>query len=207
MRDAPVGVISASSSMVSCCPRRELFREYGLCGPGVRGFCMPDVRGGAGLANRGGAPIALFEKPEGVRPPFRAGVAVRFGLRRGDSGRGSDGRPLGLNCGLGARAPGPTDCENLGSEGVSGLKCGFVVVERLKLLLYEGVVGVGGKSSDVPEDRFCARCTGRKMPEPATEVLKYCLLHAVSMRPGCHVPLPPTRRPRRRSSRATHILC
>lgn len=175
MRDAPVGVISVSSSIVSCWPRRELFREYGRCGPGVRGFCMPEVRGGAGLANLGGAPIALLEKPDGVSPPFRAGVAVRFGLRRGDSGRGREGRPFGLNCGLGARAPGPTDCENLGSDGVSGLKWGFVVVDRLKLL-YDGVVGVGGKSSDVAEERFCARCTGRNMPDPETEVLKYFLL-------------------------------
>lgn len=79
--------------------------------------------------------MALLEKPEGVSPPFLPGVAVKGGcLRSGDSGRGRDGRPFGLNCGLGARAPGPTDCENLGKEGVSGLKCGFVVVERLKLL-------------------------------------------------------------------------
>lgn len=35
-----------------------------------------------------------------------AGVA-NWGLRRGDSGRGKDGRDF-LNCGLGAR-PGPTD--------------------------------------------------------------------------------------------------
>lgn len=179
VRDAPVGVISVSSSMVSCWPRRELLREYGREGPGVLGFCSPGALGGAGLANLGGAPIALLEKPDGVRPPFRAGVAVKFGcgLRKGDSGRGNDGRPCGLNCGLGARAPGPTDCENFGSDGVSGLKCGFVVVERLKLLRYDdGVVGVGGKSSEVVDERFCARCTGRKMPEPGTEVLKYCLL-------------------------------
>jgi hypothetical protein len=121
--------------------------------------------------------MALLENPDGVSPPFRAGVAVRFGgLRTGDSGRGSDGRPFGLNCGLGARAPGPTDCENLGRDGVSGLKYGLVVVERLKLLPYDGVVGVGGKSSEVADERFCARCTGRKMPEPGIEVLKYCLL-------------------------------
>lgn len=157
---------------------RELLREYGRCGPGVRGFCNPGAaRGGAGLANRGGAPIALFEKPEGVSTPLRAGVAVRFGgLRNGDSGRGRDGRALALDCGLGARAPGPTDWENLGSDGVSGLKCGLLVVERLKLLYDDGVVGVGGKSSEVADERFCARCTGRKMPEPGMEVLKYCLL-------------------------------
>lgn len=159
-----------------------MLREYGRCGPGVRGFWSPGAAlGGAGLANRGGAPIALFEKPEGVSVPLRAGVAVKAGGRRsGDSGRGRDGRPFCcLNCGLGARAPGPTDWENLGSDGVSGLKCGFVVVERLKLLPYveDGVVGVGGKSSEVADERFWARCTGKNMPEPGIEVLKYCLLH------------------------------
>jgi hypothetical protein len=172
-----------------------LLREYGLEGPGVRGFCSGGARGGAGLANRGGAPIALFENPEGVSPPFLAGVAVKLGcgLRRGDSGRDSDGRPFGLNDGLGARAPGPTDCENLDVDGVSGLKCGFVVVERLKLFRYDdGVVGVGGKSSEVADDRFCARCTGRKMPDPGVVVRKYCLLPAVSMRA------------KRRNSRSPH---
>jgi len=143
---------------------------------------MPETRGGAGLANRGGAPMALLEKPDGVRLAFRAGVAVRLGLRIGDSGRGRDGRPFGLNCGLGARAPGPIDWENLGTEGVSGLKWGFVVVERLNLLYDEGVVGVGGKSSEVAEERFCARWTGRNMPDPGIEVLKYCLLLYVSRR-------------------------
>lgn len=184
MRDAdapaPVGVTSISSSMVSCCPMRELFLEYGRGGPGVRGFCSPAafLGGGAGLANLGGAPIALLENPEGVSPPLRTAVAVKFGgLRIGDSGRGRDGRPFGLNCGLGARAPGPTDCENLGRDGVSGLKCGLLVVERLKLFRYDdGVVGVGGKSSEVADDRFCARCTGRNMPEPGIEALKYCFL-------------------------------
>ena len=33
-------------------------------------------------------------------------------LLEGESGRGNDWRILGLNMGLGARAPGPTDCEN-----------------------------------------------------------------------------------------------
>jgi len=166
--------------------------------------------GGAGLANLGGAPIALLENPDGVRPPLRAGVAVRFGaLRIGDSGRGRDGQLFGLNCGLGARAPGPTDCENLGSEGVSGLKCGFVVVERLKLLPYDGVVGVGGKSSEVAEDRFCARCTGRNMPEPGIEVRKYCLLSrgksARRREQSCVCLLTP--RPLHRSFRAMPTVC
>lgn len=114
-----------------------------------------------------------------MRAPLLAGVAVKVGcFRIGDSGRGSDGRPFGLNWGLGARAPGPTDWENLGIEGVS-LKCGFSLVERLKLL-NEGVVGEGGKLSEVivGDDRFIALCIGKKMPEPGTEVVKYrVLLH------------------------------
>jgi hypothetical protein len=66
--------------------------------------------------------MALFEKPEGVILPVLPGVGARFGvLRIGDSGRGNDGRPVGLNTGLGARAPGPTVWANLGIDGVSGL--------------------------------------------------------------------------------------
>ena len=40
--------------MVSCCPIRELFREYDRWGPGVRGFCREaDLgSGGPGLAKR-----------------------------------------------------------------------------------------------------------------------------------------------------------
>lgn len=67
------------------------------------------------------------------------------------------------------------DWENLGIEGVSGLKLGFSVVERLKLL-YAGVVGVRGKSEESAEERFEARWMGRNIPEPGTEVLKYWVL-------------------------------
>lgn len=98
-------------------------------------------------------------------------------FRNGDSGRGKDGLPFGLKTGLGARAPGPTDCENLGIDGVSGLKFGFSVVETLKLL-NEGVVGVGGNVPSVlaGEARLVALCIGKKMPEPGTEVVKYRVL-------------------------------
>lgn len=147
-----------------------MFREYGLDGPGVRGFGVPTFRGGAGLANLGGAPMALLENWEGVMLPLRPGVggARLEALRSGDSGRDSEGRR--------ARAPGPSDWENLdlGTKGVFGLKFGFSVVDRLKLLLaYEGVVGEGGKSSEVPDERLRARCAGRKMPEPGVVVVKY----------------------------------
>jgi hypothetical protein len=54
--------------------------------------------------------MALFEKPEGVIEPALLGVGARLGvLRNGDSGRGSEGLPACLDCGLGARAPGPRD--------------------------------------------------------------------------------------------------
>jgi hypothetical protein len=105
---------------------------------------------------------------------FLPGVGAKFGcFRIGDSGRGKDGLPFGLNSGLGARAPGPIDCEKFGRAGISGLKLGFSVVERLKLE-NEGVVGVGGNVSEVNvgEERFVARCIGRKMPAPGTEVVK-----------------------------------
>jgi hypothetical protein len=109
---------------------------------------------------------------------FLPGVAERLGcFRKGDSGLGREGLPFGLNCGLGARAPGPIDWENLSIEGVSGLKFGFSAVERLKLLK-DGVVGVGGKVSEdeLGEARFVARWIGRKMPAPGTEVVKYRML-------------------------------
>ena len=79
--------------------------------------------------------MALLDRPAGVRAPFLEGVGARFGcLRKGDSGRGKDG-VLALKLGLEARAPGPSDCENLGMEGVSGPKFGLSVVEVLKLTL------------------------------------------------------------------------
>lgn len=95
-------VSSPSSSIVSCWPSRELFREYGRGGPGVRGFCACGAlgaglakRGGAGLAKRGGAPITLLEKPCGVVRPLLTGD-----WRCGDSGLRIEGR---------GRGPGPTD--------------------------------------------------------------------------------------------------
>ena len=80
--------------MISCWPSRELLREYGRGGPGVRGFWNAALLG-PGLLYRGGP--RLFEKPEGVMDPFLPGVGAREGLRAGDSGRGSDGRLGGLN--------------------------------------------------------------------------------------------------------------
>ena len=75
-------------------------------------------RGGAGLeVKRGGtADLWLMEK-------LRAGVGTRLGcLRKGDSGRGSEGRrDLSLERGLGGRAPGPMDWENLGIAAAGGV--------------------------------------------------------------------------------------
>lgn len=75
--------------------------------------------------------MALLENCEGVTLPLLPGVGgARFeALRTGDSGRGSEGCRAG--------APPPRDCENLdlGTEGVLGVKLGFSMVDRLKLLL------------------------------------------------------------------------
>lgn len=114
-----------------------MFREYGLEGPGVRGFAKRPPPLGAGLLYLPGP--TLFEKPDGVTEPGREGVGARPGVFRiGDSGRGMEGmegRVLPLVCGLGARAPGPIDCANRGMDGLSWAKFGFSVVDRLKLLL------------------------------------------------------------------------
>lgn len=98
-----------------------------------------------------------------------AGVAS-WGLRRGDSGRGKDGRDF-LNCGLGAR-PGPTDWLNFGRDGVGGVNA----FEPGNLtLLTDGVEGVKGNELDEVggDPRFVARVKGRKIPAPSTDVVKY----------------------------------
>jgi len=41
--------------------------------------------------------------------------------RAGDSGRGREALVARLPCGLGARAPGPTEALNLGRPGVGGV--------------------------------------------------------------------------------------
>ena len=114
--------------------------------------------------------------------PALPGVGARFGcFRKGDSGRGAGGRIFPLDMGLTVRAPGPMDWENLGIEGVLGLKCGRSMDERLKLL-YDGVVGVGGKDSEdrVREARLVALWMGKKMPAPDTLVVKYRVLQSAS---------------------------
>ena len=94
--------------MTGCCPRRELFREYGRGGPGVRGLTILLL--GAGLGVNRGAPIWLLEKDPGPSEGPLPGVGAKVGgFRRGDSGLGREGLPFGLKIGLGARAPGPTD--------------------------------------------------------------------------------------------------
>ena len=139
-----VGVRSSSSTdsfSPPRCPSREPVREYG------RGVCDADdavevvrvVEEARKLGvllgvMPGRVPRVLCEKL------LRAGVGARFGggLRRGDSGRGSEGR-LGLKLGLEGRTPGPTVWENLcaGMDGVGGVPCA-----RLPLtVLYVGVLG------------------------------------------------------------------
>jgi hypothetical protein len=72
--------------------------------------------------------MALFESPEGVRAPFLAGVGMRFGcFRKGDSERGRNGLFV-FKTGL-VEGEGPTDCENLGIGGGSGLMLVLSLVE------------------------------------------------------------------------------
>lgn len=93
----------------------------------------------------------------------RPGVGWRLGgcFLNGLSGRGRDGL-FGLKEGLGGLAPGPIVCANLccGKDGVG-----------------EGSVSGEFCVPEEGEERFSARCTGKKMPEPGMEVLKYCTLH------------------------------
>lgn len=117
-------------------------------------------------------PEILLEKDAGPIDGNRPGVGASMGLFRiGDSGRGNEGL-FALNAGLGARAPGPTDCENFGML-LSG-----AVPFRSKFA-NEGVVGVGGNVSAVSEgeERLAARCVGRNMPAPGLEVVKYRTLY------------------------------
>ena len=68
---------------------------------------------------------------------LRAGVGCKFGcFLNGDSGLDRDCRSLGLNSGLGGRAPGPTVCANLGMAGVGGVLPGFFIPRTVP---YDGV--------------------------------------------------------------------
>ena len=151
-----VSVLSSPPLM----PKRELFREYG---PGVRVFGRLLL--GAGLGTFRGVPITLLLNA-GTFPGVGASVGT---FRSGDSGRGRDGRCcLGLNEGLGGRAPGPTDCENL------GMPFGDVMSGNPPVPWF-GVVGVGGNSSYI-DSRREALCSGRNMPAFGCDVAKYRLL-------------------------------
>lgn len=159
-------------------PNREPVREYGRAGwllaVDGREVVVFDSGFLAGVTPRPGV-LVLAER-------FRAGVGRRSGagFLNGDSGRGRDGR-FGLKVGLEGRAPGPTDCENLSPELAGGARCPLTV-------LYDGVLGVTGKESrdTAGESRFSARCTGKNMPEPGIDVLKYCVLDIVSAYTSLH---------------------
>ena len=119
---------------------------------------------GAGLPYRGGARctgVAMEGRPAAI-----------CGLRKGDSGRGKDGRDF-LNCGLGA-LPGPRDWLNLGTEGVGGVNDRFMPALEFEVVA-EGVVGVMGKESSCIEVelRLVALLSGRNMPAPGFVVWKY----------------------------------
>ena len=106
----PAGVDSALSSAVGAVlPASCVFGVLGLVN-------APAL--GAGLGVKRGVPIWLFDSelvPNVPKEGPRPGVGCSMGLfLYGDSGRGREGLVFGLNWGLGGRAPGPTDCENLG---------------------------------------------------------------------------------------------
>lgn len=117
-------------------------------------------------------------------PPLGCGVPIdglaagvaSWGLRRGDSGRGKDGRAF-LNCGLAAR-PGPTDWLNFGTDGVGGVNAFGPVALTL---LIEGVEGVRGNELDEVggDPLFIALAIGRKIPAPSIDVVKYETLYEI----------------------------
>ena len=112
----------------------------------------------------------LLKEPAAEVGGLSAGVLGD--LLEGESGLGSDCRSLGRNMGLGARAPGPTDCENF-IVGVSRAFAGAAYALPV-LGLRDGVVGVSGNESDVADGEALleARCKGKKIPEPGIDVLK-----------------------------------
>ena len=79
---------------------------------------LPPILPGVGLGANLGPARRLCDSmfSEGRVP---AGVAF-CALRKGDSGRGNDGRVFGRKAGLAAR-PGPTDWLNLCGDGVGGV--------------------------------------------------------------------------------------
>ena len=139
---------------------------------------LPLVLPGVGLGAYRGVAAAGFENrgaPIDVRP---VGVEVAFcAFLKGDSGRGSDGRDLGFNAGLGAR-PGPTDWLNLDVTGVGvAWELFSARPPRLKAAS-DGVVGVGGDelNDSVGDALLKALFDGRKIPEPGMDVVKYRVL-------------------------------
>lgn len=103
----PTGVSSLSSVRelsVARFPKREPVREYGLPGvamDGARAVEDLNVLFLLGVMPARGVPRTLEERLEEV------GARLGGFLRKGDSGRGREGR-LGLKLGLEGRTPGPT---------------------------------------------------------------------------------------------------
>jgi hypothetical protein len=174
----PRGVVSSSVKPAAVVgpPRAEALR-----GPMLALRSRPPA--GSFLLGSPAVPRTLCANFELVGLPNRAGpfgpgvaidglgVAESASLRTGESGLGNEVRGL-LPVGLAAR-PGPTDWENLESEGVGGVKLVEFWLATLSPL--DGiVVGVSGKElADAGgESRLCALLRGTKMPDPGTVVLK-----------------------------------
>ncbi len=141
-----------------------------LAGAGLEVYLLPPAPFFDTLPPKEGRPI-------GVDRPFDAGSRFCC-FRKGDSGRGREGLDLGLSWGLAIR--GPTDWLNLCIAGVGGVWA-FMYESPLGALRLnppaEGVVGVKlNEAEDKGEERFVARLSGRKIPAPGTEVVKYRIL-------------------------------
>lgn len=93
-------------------------------------------------------------------------------LRTGDSGLGSEGRGSFI-CGLGARAPGPTDWLNLGIVGVGEVGLMLGMRRRPPRVLLLGVKGMepAEPGPPLPSLRLALK-VGTNIPAPGTFVEK-----------------------------------
>ena len=122
-----MGDPSGSSSNLGSGPRRDWLLEAGRWVAGVRDEgaavlnnrfpgspslpprTLPPIFPGVGLGAYLGVPLTPFDKVVEPSEGRFAGVETAFcAFRRGDAGRGSDGRDRGFSAGL-AALPGPTD--------------------------------------------------------------------------------------------------
>lgn len=121
-------------------------------------------------------PLSPFDNVGAPSEGRLAGVVdVAFcAFRRGDSGRGKDGRDRGFNAGL-AALPGPTDWLSFEIIGVVAVTPAFSPRPPRLNVVKDGVVGVAGEElyDAAGDKRLYALLEGRNMPAPGIEVVKY----------------------------------